>query len=225
MRACVVAIVPAAGCGKRLGLREKKPFVLLAGKPLITYSLRALESCGLIDDIIVAAQPGSIKRLKSIIKKNGFKKVRDVVKGGKTRSESVRNCFKKIDPSCNIVLIHDGARPFPGTDAIRDSINLAGKFGQCVTAIPETDTIKLSDKNLFVKKTLDRSRLWRAQTPQAFRYDVLNLALKRISDFSNLTDDSSILERAGKKVKIVEGSIRNIKITTKEDLKIAEAFL
>lgn len=226
MKLKVVAIVPAAGSGKRLGTREvKKPFVKLAGKPLIAYALKALESSASIDKIIVAVEADSIERLKGIISRYGFKKIDKIVKGGHTRAESVRNCFKKIDNSCDIVLIHDGARPFPGLNLIRDCIRLAKKFGGCISAVPATDTIKLADKRKFVAKTLDRSHLWRAQTPQAFKYELLKYGLSRIKDNSNITDDASLLEYVGKKVRILKGSVKNIKITTKEDLKIAKVLL
>jgi 2-C-methyl-D-erythritol 4-phosphate cytidylyltransferase len=225
MSSKVVAIVPAAGSGKRLGAKNKKPFVLLAGKPLITYALKALDSSKYIDQIYVAADPDSVGRLQGIINKYGIRKVVRVVVGGKTRARSVKNCLDVIDPSCGIVLIHDGARPFPGDSDIMNSVLLAGKFGGCVTAIPMTDTVKLAGKGLFVKKTIDRSSLWRAQTPQAFRYGILKKALSGAGDILSVTDDASVLERLGKKVKILEGSSRNIKITTKEDLKIAEALI
>ena len=225
MRPKVAAIVPAAGSGKRLGAEDKKPFVLLAGKPLITYALLALDSSKYIDQIYVAADPDSIGRLKGIIGKYGIRKVVKVVVGGRTRYRSVKNCFDLVDPLCDIVLIHDGVRPFPGGSDIMNSVLLAGKFGGCVTAIPMTDTVKLAGKGLFVKKTIDRSSLWRAQTPQAFRYGILKKALNAVNDISSVTDDASVLERLGRKVKILEGSPRNIKVTTKEDLKIAEVLI
>jgi 2-C-methyl-D-erythritol 4-phosphate cytidylyltransferase len=225
MKIKVVAIVPAAGLGKRLGTLDKKPFVKLAGKPLIAHTLKALESSAGVDNIIVAAEAGSIKRLEGIISRYGFKKIGKVVKGGRTRAESVKNCFKKINGPCDIVVIHDGARPFPGIDSIKDCIRLAGKFGGCISAIPATDTIKLADRRRYIVKTLDRNYLWRAQTPQAFKYELLKYALGRIRVNSTITDDASMLEHAGNKVKILEGSVKNIKITAKEDLKIAEALL
>jgi 2-C-methyl-D-erythritol 4-phosphate cytidylyltransferase len=220
-----VAIVPAAGSGKRLRARAKKPFVLLAGKPLITYALKALDSSKYIDEIYVAVDTDSIGRLKGIVGKYGIRKVVKVVAGAATRAGSVKNCFDLIDPPCDIVLIHDGARPFPGDSDIMNSVLLAGKFGGCVTAIPMTDTVKLAGKGLFVKKTVDRSSLWRAQTPQAFRYGILKKALNAVNDISNATDDASVLERLGRRVKILRGSPRNIKVTTKEDLKIAEVLI
>ncbi|MDP3730625.1 MAG: 2-C-methyl-D-erythritol 4-phosphate cytidylyltransferase [Candidatus Omnitrophota bacterium] len=225
MRYKVAAIVPAAGSGHRLEAQDKKPFVLLAGRPLITYALKALDSSKHIDQIYVAADPSSIARLKGIISKYGIKKVAGVVAGGSSRAGSVKNCFDLVDPLCDIVLIHDGARPFPGDSDIMNSVILAGKFGGCVTAIPMTDTVKLAGKGFFVKRTIDRSSLWRAQTPQAFRYGILKKALSRIKNISSVTDDAFLLERLGKPVKILKGSSRNIKVTTKEDLKIAEVLI
>lgn len=225
MRPAVVAIVPAAGSGKRLGARNKKPFVKLAGKPLVVHALKALGSSADISRIIVAVEPDSIGRLNRIIDKYALKKIEKVVRGGHTRSGSVKNCFKAIGGPCDIVLIHDGARPFPGSSSIRDCIRLAEKFGASISAIPSTDTIKLADKHGFISTTLDRSRLWRAQTPQAFKYRLLKHALAGANAPLNATDEALLMERSGKKVKILKGSVNNIKITTREDVKIAEALL
>lgn len=225
MSSRAVAIIPAAGSGNRLGTREKKPFVRLGGKPLIVYALKALNLSKCVDNIIIAVHASTIKRLKRIIKKYGIYKARLVTSGGKTRSESVRNCFDLIKPPCDIVLIHDGARPFPPQKTIKKSVSIAKKYGACVTAIRQTDTVKLADKNLFVKKTLDRGNLWRAQTPQAFKYKLLKKAFGRTGPKEGMTDDAAYLERIGGKIKILEGSPENIKITTKEDLMLAEALL
>lgn len=225
MRPKVVAIVPAAGSGKRLGSRENKVFIRLGGKPLIVHALKALDSSGYIGTIIIAVQRSSIKRLKGIIKKYGINKAGLVTGGGRTRSESVRNCFDLIRPPCDIVLIHDGARPFPSKDIIKNSVLMAKRYGACVSAVRQTDTVKLADRKLFIRKTLDRDSLWNAQTPQAFKYNLLKKAYSRIGALHDITDDASCVESLGKKVKILEGSFRNIKITTKEDLKIAEVML
>ena len=221
----VAAIVPAAGLGTRLGAKDRKPFVLLSGKPLIMYALKALDSSKYIEQIYVAVDPNSIGRLEDIIDRYGIRKVVKVVAGANTRYGSVRNCFNMVSPLCDIVLIHDGARPFPAPSDIMNSILLADRFGGCLTAIPMTDTVKLAGKDLFVKRTIDRNSLWRAQTPQAFRYNILKKALKGTKDISDVTDDALILERLGKRVKILKGSTRNIKITTNEDLKMAEALI
>jgi len=220
----VVAIVPAAGSGRRLRMREKKPFVRLGGKPLISYALRSLNSSGYIDEIIIATDASSIERLKAIVKRYRISKAVTVTAGGSTRSESVRNCFKLIKEPCDIVLIHDGARPFVSKELIKNSVSSAKKYGACIAAIRQSDTVKLAGGDMFIKKTLDRSGLWRAQTPQAFRYNVLKKALSRRARFEVDTDDASIVERAGRKVKLIEGSARNIKITTVEDLKLAEVL-
>ena len=225
MRSRTVAIVPAAGSGRRLGMREKKPFVRLGGKPLIVYTLRSLNSSGYIDKIITATDASSVGRMKNIIKRYRIGKAVTGTAGGPTRSESVRNCFKLIEQPCDIVLIHDGARPFPSKELIKSCIMSAKRHGACIAAIGETDTVKLAGKDLFIKKTLDRSVLWRAQTPQAFKYDILKKAFFRAARFKDETDDASMVERIGKKVKILEGSARNIKITSKEDLKMAEVLL
>lgn len=223
-RVRTVAIVPAAGSGKRLGLKTKKPFLLLGGKPLIFYALSALESSRLIDGIIVAVEKSSPERFKNLIRRYGFKKIIDVVIGGRTRHESVRNCLEKIGHSFDIVLIHDGARPFIDKGLIEGSINLARIFGGCIAAVPESDTVKRVDKNLFVKKTLDRFQLWRAQTPQAFRYHLIKRAYTAKGK-DTVTDDAALVENLGKRIKILKGSYRNIKVTTKVDLKFAEVLL
>jgi 2-C-methyl-D-erythritol 4-phosphate cytidylyltransferase len=225
MKKRAVAIVPAAGSGSRLGKSEKKPFVRLGGKPLIVHALRSLGSSGCIDSIIVAADASSINRMKKLVKKHRLSKIAAVTNGGPTRSDSVKNCFNLIKEPCDIVLIHDGARPFVSAKLIRDSVAAAQKYGACIAAIKQTDTVKLANKGLFVKKTLDRSGLWRAQTPQAFKYGILKNALSRPDRSLNETDEASAVERAGGKVKIIEGSAANIRITTKEDLKMAEVLL
>ncbi|MBI4974221.1 MAG: 2-C-methyl-D-erythritol 4-phosphate cytidylyltransferase [Candidatus Omnitrophica bacterium] len=222
----VVAVVPAAGSGKRLGLKKrlKKPFVLLGGRPLISYALAALESSKVIDGIVVAVEKSNIGRLKALIKRYGFAKVTDIVIGGSTRFESVRNCLKRVGPSFDIVLIHDGARPFLDKTLIEEAVSLAKKHGACVTAVPESDTVKVVERDSFVKRTIDRRFICRAQTPQAFRRELINKAYA-VKGGSGITDDSSLVEKLGMPVKISKGSYRNIKITTKVDLKFAEVLL
>lgn len=219
-----VAIVPSAGSGKRLGLKTKKPFVPLGNRPLVFYALNALNRSRFIDAIIVAAQKSCVNDLKKIIKKYAFGKVIKIVAGGKTRFESVRNCIDGIPAGFDVVLIHDGARPFPDDRIIGGSIRMAKRYGGCVVAVPVTDTIKLADKRLFIKRTLDRSSLYAAQTPQAFRRSVAERAYGS-ARIAGVTDDAILVEKRSGKVKILAGSPRNIKVTTKEDLKLAELFL
>lgn len=223
MRPRTVAIVPSAGYGRRLGLKKKKPFVLLNDRPLVSYALKTLNGCRAVDRIIVASEKNCVKSLRALVNKFRFKKVTDVVVGGKTRAESVENCLKIVDTSFDIVLIHDGARPFVEESMIESSIRLAKKYGGCIVAVPENDTVKLAGRDLFIKKTLDRSRLFRAQTPQAFRRSLIQKAYAGIK--KGVTDDSGLAEKTGVRVKILEGSYKNIKITTKEDLKFAEVLL
>ncbi|MDD5136415.1 MAG: 2-C-methyl-D-erythritol 4-phosphate cytidylyltransferase [Candidatus Omnitrophica bacterium] len=223
IRPRVVAIVPAAGTGRRLGAGRKKPFVLLGGKPLVSYALRALDASNDIDGIIVACESSSIGRIRSIAKRYRIYKLIDVVAGGATRFESVRNCMSSLVGSFDVALIHDAARPFIDGAMIKRSVRAAWKFGACIAAVPESDTVKAANGALFIERTLDREKIFRAQTPQAFRYSLIRKAyLGRRS--IGATDDASLVER-DRPVKIVEGSYKNLKVTTKEDLKIAEAFL
>lgn len=221
----VTAIVPAAGFGKRLGLKAKKPFVTLNGKPILYYAIKALNSSRMVSDIIVAAEEGQIRRVEELIRKFRFGKVRRIVAGGATRSESVQNCIEAMTSETDVVLIHDAARPLVSAAMIDGSIKAASRHGGCIVAVPESDTVKIADRSGFVKATPDRSTIFRAQTPQAFRAGILKRAYSRLGREKRVTDDSSVMERAGLKVKIIPGSYRNIKITTKEDLKIAEALL
>lgn len=218
------AIVPSAGYGKRLGLKVKKPFALLGGRPLVSYALAALDESEAIDAIIIAAEKSCVDKFRRLIKRFGFKKIIGIVIGGRTRFESVRNCLDKVGSSYDIVLVHDGARPFVEKGMIDRSIRLAEKFGGCVVGMPESDTVKLVGRRLFIKKTLDRTALFRAATPQAFRRDLLVMAYAAKRP-GHATDDARLVEEMGGRVKMLRGSYRNIKITTREDLKMAEALL
>jgi len=220
-----VAIVPAAGSGKRLGHRGDKPFVFLAGKPLISYALSRLDSSDDIDEIVIAVRKKNIRRLENLIKRFKFKKISDVVEGGATRFESVRNCLDRINKKFDIVLVHDAARPFLENSIIKDSIRFAFQFGACVVAVPETDTLKSVDKNLFVRRTIDRNEIFHAETPQVFRFGLIKKAYAIKIDKGGITDDASLVEILGKRVKILRGAYRNIKVTTKDDLEMAEYYL
>lgn len=220
----VVAIVPAAGSGRRLGLKTKKPFVMLAGKPLIWYALKALERSASVDAIIVAAEKSCVGRCRRLVQRFGLKKVIAVIEGGKERVDSVRNCLEKAGARFDIVLIHDGARPFVSDELIRESVRLARKHGGCIVAMAESDTVKLAGKDLVIKGTLDRSRVFRAQTPQVFKRSLIEKAYAARKK-RDVTDDASLVESIGGRVKILPGACRNIKITTREDLRLAEILL
>jgi len=219
-----LALVPAAGCGRRLGTRTRKPFVTLGGKPLIVHALETLDSCGSVDAIMIAAERPYIKRLEDIVRRYRIRKVIAVVAGGRTRYHSVKNCIRAVRGHFDVILVHDAARPFVDKKLVEDSIMLAMRYGSCIVAVPESDTVKLSDGKGFVKRTLDRRLVYRAQTPQAFRADIIR-KLYLSGRRGPSTDDASLAESAGLKVKILEGSYRNMKVTTKEDLKAGEAIL
>ncbi len=219
-----VAVVPAAGYGRRLGLRVKKPFVLLKGKPVIAHTLDALEKCSAVDEIMIASEKSCVRKFRDLVKRYRFRKVSDIVIGGKTRFESVKNCLAKIGPSCGIVIVHDGARPFMDGADLSGSVKLARKYGACIVGVWETDTVKLVDRGLVVKRTLDRARIFRAQTPQVFKRDIIMKAYELKGNIK-ITDDAGLVERMGKPVKVLVGNHRNIKITTREDITLAEALL
>lgn len=220
----VVAIVPSAGSGRRLGLATKKPFVRLGSKPLIFHALATLEKCKSVDSILIAAEKGYVAKIRRLVRRFRLRKVAGVLEGGKTRMESVRNCLEMVQDGFDIVLIHDGARPFIECRTVESAIRLGRRFGGCIVAIPENDTVKLVDKKLFVDKTLDRNRVFRTQTPQVFRTDILKKAFAKARN-TGFTDDASLVEALGGRIKILLGSDRNIKITTREDLKLAEVLL
>jgi 2-C-methyl-D-erythritol 4-phosphate cytidylyltransferase len=221
----VVAIVPAAGLGLRFGPRSRKTVATLAGKPLVAHALSVLDSSGYIDAIIVAAHKDIERRVKLIVEKYRIGKVERVVRGGATRSASVRNCFNAIAGGCDIVLVHDAARPFLTRELIASAVKGAARYGACIAALPVTDTVKRASKSGFIRDTLPRRGLWRAQTPQAFSYKLLKKAFARTRSFDSVTDEAFVVERLGRPVKLIEGSARNMKITTREDLKLAEALL
>jgi len=222
----VVAIVPCAGKSERMG--EKKEFLLLGDKPILAHTLSPLENHSQISEIILVVDEKSIEHCqKEIIEKYDFGKVKEVVVGGERRQDSVYNGLKKVTSACDIVLIQDGARPFLTKDLITRSIEGAKEMGGATVAIPAIDTIKFvrDDKDIVIE-TLQREYLWMAQTPQTFRYELILKAYEKAEEENfKGTDDASLVERMNQPVKIIRGSYDNIKITTPEDLILAEAIL
>ena len=220
------AIIVAAGSGSRMASDRPKQFLLLAGIPLIFHTLRPFEQCDSIDETIVVLPPESAAEFLDSAAKLGVKKVTRVVPGGATRAESVKRGLAAIRAaSSGIVAVHDGVRPFVSADEISETVAAAEQYGAAILVAAVTDTIKhISDSK--VVKTLDRRELRRALTPQCFKYELLTQAFAQadVSD-PTLTDDSALVEQIGAHVAIVEGSGRNIKITTPEDLVIAESIL
>lgn len=222
----VCAIIVAAGKGKRMGADINKQFLKLKDRPILYYSLKAFENCVFVDSIILVTAKEEVNYCRSkIIDKYKFKKVIAIVEGGAERQDSVYNgliAAKGFD----IVLIHDGARPFVNQEIIEKGIDYAVKHGASACGVTPKDTIKVKDEKSFSVNTLDRNSLFAIQTPQCFVYDlVLNCHERIHKDKINVTDDTSIVEHYGHKVLLYEGSYNNIKITTPEDLIIGEKIL
>ena len=224
----VTAIVLAAGSGSRMNQKKEKQFLLLDGKPVLYYSLRTFEA-SIVDEIILVTKEKDIDYCRQeIVEKYGFTKVRRIVSGGKERYDSVQRGLKAADKRNNIIMIHDAARPFVTNRMILDSISAARRYKACTVAVPVKDTIKVVDEYEFGVETPDRSTLYIIQTPQTFDKGLIREAYERlrISGDKDITDDTMIVERyLDQRVKMVEGSYKNIKITTPEDMPVAEALL
>ena len=232
------AIVLAAGQGKRMGTSVQKQYIELYDKPVIYYTLNAFEQSEIIDRVILvvgADQEAYVQ--KEIVDKYGLGKVCRIVAGGEERYDSVwrglcalREIEENIlsEEKTSYVFIHDGARPFITEEMLERGLEGTRKTGACVLGMPSKDTVKLADKNAFVESTPERNYVWTVQTPQIFLYSLIKTAHDKIrrKDMSNITDDAMVIEQeTGVKVALAKGSYQNIKITTPEDLWIAEAFL
>ena len=222
-----VAIVLAAGKGSRMKSDIPKQYLILNGKPVLYYALRAFED-SFVDEIVLVTGAGQETYCKQeIVKKYGFTKVSAVIPGGKERYDSVYAGLCECR-DCEYVLIHDGARPFVTEEILKRGLQKVKETGACVIGMPSKDTVKLSDEEGYVKETPNRKCVWTIQTPQIFSYSLIREAHDSIrqKDMSKITDDAMVVEQeTGAKVALAEGSYQNIKITTPEDLDIAEAFL
>lgn len=218
-------IVPAAGSGARLNSDVPKPLITLKGRPVLLHSLEVFERSSLVEGITVAAPEAHLKEFETAVAKASFKKPVKVVKGGKTRQESVQNGLDTLDPNTDYVVVHDAARPLLSLQVLEDAIRLCELAKAVIVAVPVKPTIKRVDAvTKEINATLDRSILWEAQTPQVFAYELLTQAHRQGVGLA-ATDDAFLVERFGAKIKVFPGEYRNIKITTPEDLKIAEALL
>jgi 2-C-methyl-D-erythritol 4-phosphate cytidylyltransferase len=224
------AIVLAAGRGLRLKSRIPKPLIAIGSKPVIAHCLIALSRHPEIQEIVVVANPKNSEAITGQIKKLGIAKVGAVVLGGRLRQDSVAKGLKALSPDTDIVLVHDGVRPFIDKDTVSRLIKQAGIYGAAIPAVPVKATVKKvkrqkakGNTRFVVEETLDRGCLWEVQTPQAFRKGLILKAYEKSAGLE-VTDDSMLVERLGRTVCIVPGSYRNIKITTPEDLVIAEAI-
>lgn len=222
----VTAIFPAAGQGKRMEVGINKVFLDLMGKPILIHTLLAFSSCAAIDDLIVVVAPDEVSRVRAMLRAVPKLKPWKVVAGGAERQYSIYNGLCALESDSDIVLVHDGARPLASEAVITAVVEETRRSGATVTAVPAKDTIKIVDENLFVAATPARNTLWTVQTPQGFGRQILIEAYQKAMEDRFLgTDDASLVERLGVKVKIVEGEYGNLKITTPEDLIIAEAFM
>ena len=229
-----VAVVLAAGSGSRMNSDVKKQYMEIGGKPLIYYSLKTFEE-SIIDDIVLVVSRGDIDFVRTeIVQKYGFDKVTAIVEGGLYRYHSVRLGLEAAAKDCDYAFIHDGARPFVTKDIILRALHAVKEYGACVVGMPVKDTIKIADEKGFAATTPDRNLTWMVQTPQVFSYKMILELYQRLDREEgelmakgiNITDDAMVVEYfSDKKIKLVEGSYTNIKITTPEDIPAAEAIL
>ncbi len=263
-KAKCIAVVLAAGAGKRMQSNVAKQYLLLEGKPVLWYALHVFEESKIIDEVILVVGKGEIPYCQEeIVDKYGFKKVADVIEGGAERFLSVWEAMKWIrgkeaamakmavrdgqhmaeksgtkdtqrSDVAGIIFIHDGARPFVTEEILQAAYDAASEHGACVTGMPVKDTIKISDPKGFAVQTPNRKTIWQVQTPQVFdaeliieAYSELIDGLEQIKEAGiEITDDAMVVEiMKGKAVKLVKGSYENIKITTPEDMKIAQSLL
>lgn len=220
------AIVLAAGRGSRMNSGIQKQFMELGGYPLIYYALQVFENSSVDEVILVTGKNETDWCRREIVDKYGFCKVRSVVPGGSERYLSVYEGLRAAQEP-DIVLIHDGARPFVTQEIINRTIEAAVQYGSGIAAVPAKDTVRLADDELTAVETPQRDRVWMMQTPQTFQYSLIRSAYEKVLEqqIQNITDDAMVLELGiHKAVKIVQGSYRNIKVTTPEDMDSAEAF-
>ena len=224
------AIVLAAGRGSRMGTKIQKQYLEICGKPVLYYSLAVFETSELIDEIILVTGEGQSDYCRrEIIEKYNISKVKKIVTGGKERYESVYNALKGMDRE-GYVFIHDGARPFVDERMIERTYYAVKKYRACVAGMPSKDTIKIVDENAFAVNTPERQYVWCIQTPQVFETalicDAYSALMENEANEIGITDDAMVLERMKNcTVKLVEGSYENIKITTPEDLTVAESLI
>jgi 2-C-methyl-D-erythritol 4-phosphate cytidylyltransferase len=216
----VSAIIAAAGDSQRMGGIDKM-FAPIAGRPALARVIDTFQKCKAIDRIIIVINPKNLEQCRRLVALEGWPKVKDVCPGGRQRQDSVAEGLKRLKYG-EWVVIHDGARPLVTTDLIEKGLDAAEETGAAVTAVPVTDTIKVAGPGDIVRQTLSRQNLRAVQTPQVFRIDVIVNTYRHV--FGDVTDDASLVERAGYTVKLYPGSYDNIKITSPADLAMAEAL-
>ncbi|MFC1900074.1 2-C-methyl-D-erythritol 4-phosphate cytidylyltransferase [Chloroflexota bacterium] len=217
----VSAIIVAAGSSQRMNGMDKV-FAVLGEKPVMAHVLGTFQGCSLIDSIVLVLSEESMDIGKKLVEENGYSKVTDICPGGERRQDSVAAGLKQIEKA-DWVIIHDGARPLVTAELIEQGLETAQETGSAVAAVPVTDTIKMVGEDQVVQGTPPRHNLWAVQTPQVFRFDIIQKAYSQLR--YEVTDDARAVEQMGEKVKIYMGSYDNIKITTPDDLALAEILL
>jgi len=222
-----VAVVPAAGSGNRMSRERSKQYLSLGRMPILVHTLKVFDECPHVDALLVVVPPQDIEVVRNtILAPWKLKKVTGVISGGKERQDSVLAGIEAMDSKADIVIIHDAVRPFITIELISKCIRAAGEEGAVTVGVPVKDTVKEVAPDGRVIRTCDRSLMWLTQTPQAFRRDIIESAHRAaVRDGFRGTDDASLVERLGIAVRMIRGDYDNIKITTPEDLLVAEALL
>jgi 2-C-methyl-D-erythritol 4-phosphate cytidylyltransferase len=220
----VLAIIPAAGAGVRMGGETPKQFLSLEGVPIVVHTLRKFNDAESIDEICLGLRPEDMERAHAEIQREQFSKPVQLVPGGATRQETVARCLREAPSSTEIVVVHDAVRPFVTAEMIHLSVEAARQSGAAILGIPSVDTVKQVERQMILG-TIPRERIVLAQTPQAFQFSIFKEACDRAeADGYEGTDESSLVERLGQSVTVLMGSDRNIKITKPSDLPLARLF-
>jgi len=221
-----VGVIVAAGKSERMGEGIDKAFLNLGTKPVLAWSLLAFEHCPDIEAVILVVRKDRLEAARGLIQIFGCTKVREIVPGGVTRQDSVMAGLAEVPEKASLVAVHDGARPCVTPELISETLKSAKRYGSGVAAIKVTDTLKEVSRGMVVSRTVDRSKLWAVQTPQSFQARLLRAAYALVREQKALvTDEASAVERLGKPVHLVPSSPSNLKITTTDDLVVAEALL
>lgn len=222
-----VLIIPAGGAGQRFKSHVAKQYLLLDALPVLVHTLKVFQDSPVVDEIILVLPQDDVVHVRQdLIEKYGMSKVVAVVAGGRERQDSVKNGLDAIQGNAGLVIVHDAVRPFVTDQMIGRVVDAARACGAAATGVQVKDTVKATKDDRMIQSTVPRENLWLAQTPQAFRFDILKDAYRKAYEENFYgTDDAALVERTGQEVKMVEGSYDNIKITTREDMLIAEAFM
>jgi 2-C-methyl-D-erythritol 4-phosphate cytidylyltransferase len=224
----IAAIIPAAGVGQRMGRQTPKPYLTLAGKPILAHTLDIFEKTREVDEVTLVVHPRELDYCQDkVLSRFTFKKVLRLVPGGKERQDSVYHALKVLqnEDDLELVLVHDGVRPFITPDQIRRVLEAARRHGGAVLGLPAQDTLKRVDPEGLILQTLERQDIWQIQTPQAFQAPLLWRAFVEAYGRNHYgTDEASLVEELNHPVVVVPGSSFNLKITTPEDLQMAEAL-